>query len=116
MFLLLFICLFFQNCAQKTLTTEVVTENAQPVTAARRGEVLFLGNTGKHHDSGKYAPWLAIELFKSGINVTYTTSLSDLTIENLSKYDGLIIYANHDSISADQEGALKAFVESGKGS
>ena len=115
MFLLLFICLFFQNCAQKTLTTEVVTENAQPVTAARRGEVLFLGNTGKHHDSGKYAPWLAIELFKSGINVTYTTSLSDLTIENLSKYDGLIIYANHDSISADQEGALKAFVESGKG-
>ena len=115
MFLLLFICLFFQNCAQKTLTTEVVTENAQPVTAARRGEVLFLGNTGKHHDSGKYAPWLAIELFKSGINLTYTTSLSDLNIENLSKYDGLIIYANHDSISADQEGALKAFVESGKG-
>ncbi|GEO07793.1 PVC-type heme-binding CxxCH protein [Segetibacter aerophilus] len=81
----------------------------------RRGEVLFLGNLEKHHDAGKYAPWLAISLFKIGINVTYTTEMNDLNTENLNKYDGLIIYSNHDSISPAQEAALKSFVEGGKG-
>ncbi len=81
----------------------------------RRGEVLFLGNTQTHHDAGKYAPWLAISLFKIGVNVTYTTDLNDLNIENLNKFDGLIIYSNHDVISPSQEDALKKFVEDGKG-
>jgi hypothetical protein len=81
----------------------------------RRAEVLFLGNKGKHHDSGRYAPWLAISLFKEGINLTYTVELNDLNRENLSHYDGLIIYANHDSLSISQENAMKEFVESGKG-
>jgi putative membrane-bound dehydrogenase-like protein len=81
----------------------------------RRAEVLFLGNVGKHHDATKYAPWLAISLFKVGVNVTYTTELNDLNTENLNKYDGLIIYSNHDSISPVQEAALKGFVEGGKG-
>ncbi len=81
----------------------------------RRAEVLFLGNTSKHHDSGKYAPWLAIKLFESGINTSYTVDLNDLNPENLAKYDALIIYANHDEISPAQESALKNFVQSGKG-
>jgi type 1 glutamine amidotransferase len=81
----------------------------------RRAEVLFLGHNSKHHDSGKYAPWLAIKLFKSGVNMTYTTDLKDINTENLDKYDGLIIYANHDTLSASQESAMKAFVEGGKG-
>ncbi|MEO6914223.1 MAG: PVC-type heme-binding CxxCH protein [Chitinophagaceae bacterium] len=81
----------------------------------RRGEVLFLGNEEKHHDATKYAPWLAISLFKEGIDVTYTTDLNDLNTENLKKYDGLIIYSNHDLISPSQEAALKSFVEGGKG-
>ncbi|QHW00100.1 PVC-type heme-binding CxxCH protein [Spirosoma endbachense] len=84
-------------------------------TTARRGEVLFLGNRSKHHDSGKYAPWLAISLFKKGVNLTYTVNVNDLNPENLAKYDGLIIYANHDSLPPAQESALKAFVEGGKG-
>lgn len=85
------------------------------MASPRRGEVLFLGNVGKHHDSGKYAPWLAISLFNKGVNLTYTTDLNDLNTENLSHYDGLVIYANHDSIAPVQEQALRAFVEGGKG-
>ncbi len=85
------------------------------LSGPRRGEVLFLGNVGKHHDAGKYAPWLAISLFKIGVNVTYTTNLNDLNPETLNKYDGLIIYSNHDIISPSQEAALKSFVEGGKG-
>lgn len=81
----------------------------------RRAEVLFLGHNSKHHDSGKYAPWLAVKLFKSGINLSYTVNPGDINAENLQKYDGLIIYANHDSLSPSQESAMKAFVEGGKG-
>ncbi len=95
--------------------TQSTPQNTASLKAPRRGEVLFLGNVGKHHDASKYAPWLAISLFKAGINTTYTTDLNDLNTENLSKYDGLIVYANHDSISPSQEAALKSFVEGGKG-
>ncbi len=95
--------------------TAGTVRNTSKMNAPRRGEVLFLGNVGKHHDSGKYAPWLAISLFNKGVNLTYTTDLNDLNTENLANYDGLIIYANHDSIAPAQEQALRAFVEGGKG-
>src|SRR5688572_12017326 len=111
--LFVFTCLLFNSCSKKAITgsQSTVIHDLNP----KRAEVLFLGNQSKHHDSGKYAPWLAISLFKNGVNLTYTTDLNDLNTENLSKYDGLVIYANHDTISASQESALKNFVESGKG-
>jgi len=119
----------FQNCAPKITTTQPVNSPATvasqidsgkhhqsiPQRPARRGEILFLGHASKHHDAGKYAPWMAIQLFKAGINLTYTNDLSDLNEDNLSKYDGLMIYANHDSLTLSQEKAMKSFVENGKG-
>ncbi|MDR7128624.1 putative membrane-bound dehydrogenase-like protein [Algoriphagus sp. 4150] len=81
----------------------------------RRAEVLFLGHASEHHNSRLYAPWLATALFASGINITYTEKLEDLNKNNLAKYDGLVIYANHDVLSKEQEAAMKNFVESGKG-
>lgn len=101
------------GCSSKSLMN--TTKASKKVLIERRAEVLFLGNTGKHHDSGKYAPWLSIAAFKQGINITYTTDLTDLNTENLTKYDGLVIYANHEKISESQEAALKGFVEGGKG-
>lgn len=86
-----------------------------PDSAPRRAEVLFLGHASEHHNSRLYAPWLATALFESGINITYTENLKDLNDGNLSKYDGLVIYANHDELSKEQESAMKNFVESGKG-
>jgi putative membrane-bound dehydrogenase-like protein len=116
LFLLLISGILIQSCANKKRIVTVAPETADPVKeTARRAEVLFLGNAGRHHDSGKYAPWLAIELFKSGINLTYTIDSNDLNEANLAKYDGLIIYANYDSITLSQETALKNFVENGKG-
>jgi putative membrane-bound dehydrogenase-like protein len=114
--LLLFVGIILWGCAHtKTGKSEMNNAKNTDQKNARRGEVLFLGHNSKHHDSGKYAPWLAIKLFRSGINMSYTTDLNDLNTENLGKYDGLIIYANHDSLSAAQESAMKAFVEGGKG-
>lgn len=81
----------------------------------RRAEVLFLGHASEHHNSRLYAPWLATALFESGINITYTEKLEDLNKENLAKFDGLVIYANHDVLSKEQEAAMKGFVEGGKG-
>ncbi|WP_057937245.1 PVC-type heme-binding CxxCH protein [Algoriphagus resistens] len=88
---------------------------SNPYPEPRRAEVLFLGHASEHHNSRLYAPWLATALFASGINITYTENLEDLNKDNLSKYDGLIIYANHDVLSKDQEVAMKNFVEGGKG-
>ncbi|MCE7062779.1 PVC-type heme-binding CxxCH protein [Dyadobacter sp. CY343] len=110
--LILFTALFIAACARNPSGN---SGNSTGNKSARRGEVLFLGHNSKHHDSGKYAPWLAIKLFKSGVNMSYTTDLKDLNTENLAKYDGLIIYANHDSLAPVQESAMKAFVEGGKG-
>ncbi|MCF2491594.1 PVC-type heme-binding CxxCH protein [Dyadobacter sp. CY347] len=110
--LILLIGLFVLGCAKSKMGS---SGSKTGVSQGRRAEVLFLGHTSKHHDSGKYAPWLSVKLFKSGINMTYTVDLNDINSENLKKYDGLIIYANHDSLAPAQESAMKAFVEGGKG-
>lgn len=102
-------------CAPKISSQQAAADISNSPINPKRIEVLFLGHKSTHHDSYKYAPWLAIKLFQSGINMTYTDDLDDLNTENLAKFDGLIIYANHDTISGSQEAALKEFVEGGKG-
>ena len=82
----------------------------------RRLEIMFLGHkANRHHNSELLADILTKEYFKDGINISFTDSPDDLNKENLSHYDGLIVYANHDTISASQEKALLDFVRSGKG-
>ncbi|WP_237587085.1 PVC-type heme-binding CxxCH protein [Pontibacter russatus] len=113
---LLFIGLLLHGCADKAqMAGSGSAEDSAAKQSPRRAEVLFLGHDSEHHDSGKYAPWLATALFDNGINLTYTEDVKDLTEENLGRYDGLIIYANHDTLPAAQEQALKKFVESGNG-
>ena len=86
-----------------------------PTTGPRRVEVLFLGHEATHHNSGAYAPILATALAREGINISYTTNPNDLNAANLAKYDAVLLYANHDSITPAQERALLEYVESGKG-
>ena len=80
----------------------------------RRIEILFLGHDSQHHHSEKLMPMLAMPLFQKGINLTYTSDPDDLNHDNLALFDGVMIYANHDEISSDQEKALKSYVEGGK--
>ena len=82
-------------------------------TGPRPIEILFLGHESEHHNSALYMPMLASVLSKEGINFSYTDKPEDLNEENLSQYDGLMIYANHDSITIDQEKALLDYVASG---
>ena len=60
-------------------------------------------------------PILASALANKGINFTYTTKTTDLNSDYLSNFDALMIYANHDSITIDQESALLDYVAGGKG-
>jgi type 1 glutamine amidotransferase len=60
-------------------------------------------------------PALMAALGDKGINLTYTDRLDDLNPATLARYDGLLIYANWDSIPAPQEKALLDYVASGKG-
>src|SRR5205085_1550566 len=50
-----------------------------------------------------------------GIDLTYTDKVEALDPKLLSRYDGLLLYANTTRISPEQEKALLDFVEGGKG-
>src|SRR5690606_1836692 len=69
----------------------------------------------KHHDCELLAGILAQEYFHDWMNITYSVDPEDLTRQDLQRYDGLILYANHDSISPAPEKALLVYVASGKG-
>lgn len=81
----------------------------------RRLEILFLGHKSKHHDSQMLADILNKEYFKDGINITYSNDPNDMNESNLANFDGLILYANYDTITKTQEKALLNFVKGGKG-
>jgi uncharacterized protein len=83
------------------LSTSSQQGDAGSENAPRRIEILFLGHDSEHHNSGKYAPGLATTLFSRGINMTYTEDPADLNQANLRRYDGLVIYANHDNITPE---------------
>ncbi|MDF9798039.1 putative membrane-bound dehydrogenase-like protein [Catalinimonas alkaloidigena] len=91
------------------------SEQQQAETGPKPIQILFLGHDSEHHNSEILMPMLAAPLFMKGINLTYTENQSDLNAETLSKYDGLMIYANHETITPSQEKALIDFVEGGKG-
>src|SRR5690606_41638381 len=100
--------LLLSSCKSKT--TEPVDDTP------KRMEILFLGHrNNSNHDSHKLAGILSREYFRSGINMSFRDNPEDLNKENLDHYAGLIIYANHYTISACQADALRKYVMGGKG-
>lgn len=99
------------SCQQQPADLRTVAgEDGRPV------EVLFLGHTSEHHHSAAFMPMLAAPLAQRGIQITYLEDPAEaLTPETLAYYDALLLYANHDSITTDQEEALLDFVASGRG-
>ena len=92
------------------------TTKKSPENPPRRLEILFLGHkNNRSHNSERLADIFTKEYFKNGLNISFTSDPNDLNEKNLENYDGLIVYANHDTISASQEKALLNFVRGGKG-
>ncbi|MDO6518750.1 PVC-type heme-binding CxxCH protein [Zobellia uliginosa] len=110
--------LFFKFLVTSLLLVSCHTENNRKMSLddqPRKIELLFLGHDQENHDSRAYMPVLASALAKDGINITYSEDVDDINAENLGLYDGLIVYANHENLDADQEKALLNFVAEGKG-
>ncbi|MBI2803839.1 MAG: ThuA domain-containing protein [Planctomycetes bacterium] len=76
--------------------------------------ILFLGDNGHHQPELRFRQLQPI-LAKRGIELDYTSNLASLNARTLSRYDGLVIYANHTRITPDQEKVLLEYIASGKG-
>ncbi len=76
--------------------------------------ILFLGDNGHHRPAARFKQIEPV-LAERGIKLTYTDRVADLNAKTLGEYDGLVVYANHTTMSAEQEAALVEFVEGGKG-
>ncbi len=108
--------LTFLTCLVSALATFAASGLAFRQTArpAARLKVLFLGDNG-HHKPATRASELLAPLAKVGIDLAYTDDLRDLNTEYLSRFDALMIYANHERIAPEQEQALLDYVDGGKG-
>ncbi len=77
-------------------------------------KVLFLGDNGHHRPRDRFDQLQPV-LARRGIELVYTDRVSDLNAKTLAGYDALLIYANTESITPEQEQALLDYVASGKG-
>ncbi len=76
--------------------------------------LLFLGDNAGHKPIARFQQ-LEPVLAERGITLKYTTSLDDITLDNLNKYDGLMIFANQDRGKPEHVKAIRDYVASGKG-
>jgi putative membrane-bound dehydrogenase-like protein len=74
--------------------------------------VLFLGDRGHHQPAARARQILPV-LAARGLSVTYTENPDDLL--KLAGYRAVLLYANIDAITPDQEKALLDYVEGGGG-
>jgi len=79
-----------------------------------RLKLLFLGDNG-HHEPAVRFKQLQPVLKKRRIEMVYTDVVADLNPATLAEYQGLVLYANIDTIAPDQAQALLDYVASGRG-
>jgi putative membrane-bound dehydrogenase-like protein len=88
--------------------------SASAQTSERKLKLLFLGDNGHHRPAERFRE-LQPELEKKNIELVYTDTAASLDPKILAGYDGLVIYANQEKITPEQENALLEYVEGGKG-
>lgn len=75
--------------------------------------VLFLGDNGLHKSSSRLLE-LRPAMTARGIQLIYTEDVSGaLTLENLKRYDALMLFANIDRITPEQDQALFDYITQG---
>src|SRR4051812_43446859 len=72
-------------------------------------QLLFLGDKGHHAPKSRFDQ-LEPVMAKRGITLAYTGSLDSLSLDNLKKYDGLVIYANHERGKPEHVKAIRDYV------
>src|SRR5688572_13887832 len=81
---------------------------------ADRLRILFLGDNG-HHQPTQRAKQLLPSLARNGIDLFYTDEREDLNDSELDRYDAIMLYNNHTTVSRPQLNALLRFVSDGGG-
>jgi uncharacterized protein len=76
--------------------------------------LLFLGDRAGHRPEERANALIPV-MRNRGIAIQYTEDVNVLAQPKLNEYDGLILYANIERISPEQEAGLLKFVEEGKG-
>ena len=76
--------------------------------------VLFLGDGGGHAPLARFRQLQPVFAARN-ITLTYEAKLDAMTKDNLAKYDGLMMFANHDRGKPEVVQAIVEYVESGKG-
>ena len=99
-------------CAVLSVALVGDAAGADPADAPLR--VLFLGDSGPHEPALRHRV-LAPVLAERGIAVDYTERADDLNERKLAGYDALIVYANIERITPEQEAALLNYVRNGGG-
>ncbi|MBY0586265.1 ThuA domain-containing protein [bacterium] len=84
----------------------------QGLVGAEPLRLLFLGDHG-HHQPAARAEQLVPVLARRGIHVEFTTDVDRLRPAELDRFQGLIIYANIEKITVEQEESLLQFVDRG---
>ncbi|MGB0582732.1 MAG: PVC-type heme-binding CxxCH protein, partial [Limisphaerales bacterium] len=94
-----------------TVPTEIHAANSGPI------RVLFLGHEAVHHPSNEYYPMIARALGRDAIYFDYTTSVEEALgdANYLDRFDALLLYANHATITKHQWSNLQTYVEAGGG-
>lgn len=87
-------------------------EAARPAGAELK--VLFLGDQGHHRPAERARQFVPL-MAARGILVDYTENVADLNPAVLRSYDALLVYANIDQISSDQQRSLLDYVAGGGG-
>ena len=89
----------------------------KPESKAGAIRVLFLGHESEHHNSNKFYPMLAKGLGRDAIYFDYVTNVEEALGDAayLSKFDAVLLYANHGEITPGQWSNLKGYVENGGG-
>src|SRR5919109_588331 len=77
-------------------------------------KVLFLGDNGHHRPSERFRQIQPV-LAARNVAVEYTDRVAALNPRTLAPYDALLIYANTEKITPEQEKALLDYVAKGKG-
>jgi putative membrane-bound dehydrogenase-like protein len=96
-------------------TLFVLFAAAAPAAEPPKLTILFLGDNGHHQPAARFRQLQPVFAARN-IELTYTDKLADLNPDTLGKYDGLMVYANHERFtSPEQEKALLEYVASGKG-
>ncbi len=97
----------------------VLAARVAPTSTPKEGaiRVLFLGHESKHHNSNNYYPMLSKALGRDAIYFDYVTSVEEALGDAayLSKFDAVLLYANHGEITPVQWKNLKGYVEGGGG-